>query len=613
MRKLLLFITVFTVLNISLSAVYADDVFFEKKKDAEKYGELLEEVEVGETTYYKADVDNAEEAVEKVETAKINKPFKCMGYSKDKKNSVLYEPHLYNNGIFTLHLKGFKGKKVEVAVLDTDFAALSDINYDYDNAYDAVENKPLKKHSKSSADHGTMVAGVIAGVENSNGIIGTAPKATVLPIKILIAEDDEEEGDEYEEDEIVDGKIVDESARSIYDALLYLDEKLDDGKLENLRIVNMSFGAFDPSAINNKTVKYYTDTYMYYKEIADMIKHLHKKHNITFVAAAGNEGITTYGEPGEEDYDYFGDNAVFPADCSYVVSVAMHDRFNRLSTESNMHKKTDLVAFGEDMVSYGGDGKLYAYEGTSCSAPVVSGIFALMYSANPELSESEVLSALKDTGTILRKDISGESDRIESDYKGKTVVNATFAYNKLFNKSLKIDPKYAFEGDILDNKTSVLYTKGNILDHNWFSGYSIYGLSKEEIPGFKFTRKTTDDSVQYKMTVQGKNFVTRTHTYSMKKYAAPKVKVTRNGSTVTVKYTKVKADSLRIKTGSKTKKIINTKTSGKYTFTSKNKCTVEVTPFFHAYYKDIFEGEGDDEVYKMVYKDYYGDKIKKTI
>ena len=85
-----------------------------------------------------------------------------------------------------------------------------------------------------------------------------------------------------------------------------------------------------------------------------------------------------------------------------VISVASTDQNDKLSTFSNYGKKTvDVAAPGSKIFSTIPGGEYAFKSGTSMATPHVSGIAALIMSAYPGLSASDVKEALLEGGIEL--------------------------------------------------------------------------------------------------------------------------------------------------------------------------------------------------------------------
>jgi subtilisin family serine protease len=125
------------------------------------------------------------------------------------------------------------------------------------------------------------------------------------------------------------------------------------------------------------------------------------KHDVLFVAAAGNSSYNNDS----------GKNASFPATYDYenIISVAATDKNDKLASFSNWGPKTvHLAAPGVDILSTMVGNKYndaifkfaslkLAWEGTSMAAPFVSGAAALVWSAHPNYSVTEVKAKLLST------------------------------------------------------------------------------------------------------------------------------------------------------------------------------------------------------------------------
>ncbi|TYS14519.1 S8 family peptidase [Rossellomorea vietnamensis] len=244
--------------------------------------------------------------------------------------------------------KSVKGKGVTVAVLDTG----CDIDHEdlqgrvvgtrnFTNDDDGNEENVTDYNG-----HGTHVAGTIAANENGSGVVGVAPEASLLIIKVLAGE---QGSGRY--DWIVDG----------------IQYAIDQG----VDIISMSLGG--PSD---------------YGPLHDVIKQA-VAANISVVCAAGNEG----------DENAETDELSFPACYNEVISVGAIDFERNSSYFTNSNNEVDLVAPGEKILSTIPGGKFAEFSGTSMSAPHVSGALALVKlleeaSFDRKLSECEIYAQL---------------------------------------------------------------------------------------------------------------------------------------------------------------------------------------------------------------------------
>lgn len=210
------------------------------------------------------------------------------------------------------------------------------------------------------ADHGTPVAGIIAGIRGNNtGIEGIAENVQIMVLRAVPS------GDEYDKD-----------------IALAIRYAVDNGA----HIINMSFGkAFSPQ-------KSFVDDAVKYAE----------QHNVLLVHAAGNDGKNidnTDNFPTKQLLD--GTRA---SNWIEVGAVSMNADKEFSAVFSNYGKKNvDLFAPGVDIVSLAPENMYDKMDGTSFASPVVSGVAALVWSYYPELTASELKDVLMRSSTKYPK------------------------------------------------------------------------------------------------------------------------------------------------------------------------------------------------------------------
>lgn len=219
-----------------------------------------------------------------------------------------------------------KGKGIKVAVLDTgcdiSHPDLKDRVVGGRNFTDDDNSDPNSFRDYNG--HGTHVAGTIAAHENDAGVIGVAPEADLLIVKVL----NKDGSGQYE---------------WIINGIHYAIE-------QNADIISMSLGG--PADV---------------PELHDAIKAAVDK-NILVVCAAGNEG------DGDDSTDEF----AYPGCYNEVISVGAVNLKRDSSEFTNSHNEIDLVAPGEGILSTFLNGKYATLSGTSMAAPHVSGALALI-------------------------------------------------------------------------------------------------------------------------------------------------------------------------------------------------------------------------------------------
>jgi subtilisin family serine protease len=192
--------------------------------------------------------------------------------------------------------------------------------------------------------HGTHVAGIIAAEKNDFGVTGVAYNAKIMPVR-------------------VDLRYSPESDGNIATGIRYAANNGADA-------INLSLGdSFDPLP----------QTALAIKEAVDK--------GVVVVISSGNDGRLQPDYPGRYATDF-------------GITVGAVDRNDAVTYFSNHAGTTPLdyvVAPGVDVLSTFPGNSYESKTGTSMAAPYVSGIAALILSANPNLSPAQVENALTAT------------------------------------------------------------------------------------------------------------------------------------------------------------------------------------------------------------------------
>ncbi len=213
----------------------------------------------------------------------------------------------------------------------------------------------------SDASHGTDVAGLVGAIRNNGyGIDGVADNVKLMIIKAVPI------GDEYDKDEA--------------NAIRYA---VDNGA----KIINMSFGKkISP-----------------HKEWVDEAFKYAAAHDVLLVQAAGNDNQDLDTKP-EYPNDTFADGSA--TDAENVINVGasgMKPDENLATTFSNYgQKNVDVFAPGVKITSIDSEAEFITDDGTSFSAPIVTGIAALILEYYPELSARQVKQAIMQSATSLK-------------------------------------------------------------------------------------------------------------------------------------------------------------------------------------------------------------------
>lgn len=214
-----------------------------------------------------------------------------------------------------------KGEGVKVAVLDTGVDLdHPDLKPNLLQGYNFVEPG---KEPWDDNQHGTHVAGIIAAANNDVGMVGVAPEAKIVPVKVL--------------NRAGNGSLLDVSKGIRW--------AVDEAKVD---IICMSLGSPNPV-----------------QEVRKAIQHALSKNVVCFVAA-GNAGVT------KEVY--------YPANYPETIAIGSIDENLCRSGFSNTGENLDFMAPGGRIFSTVPDNWYAILSGTSMAAPFAAGVAALVLS-----------------------------------------------------------------------------------------------------------------------------------------------------------------------------------------------------------------------------------------
>ena len=229
--------------------------------------------------------------------------------------------------------------------------------------------------------HGTHVAGIAAASMNDFGVIGVAPNANIMPIKVL--------------DQNGSGLIVDVAAAIQWAA----DNGAD--------IINLSLGGSSATLVERDAINYATGK------------------GALVVAAAGNCGDpATYLLNRCPSLDAIS----YPAAFDNAMAVASTDQNNQQSSFSTQNSYVEIAAPGSDIFSTYLGGTYFSGGGTSQATPHVAGLAAAVWSLNPSLTNTQVRTILNDTAVDLGspgRDIQFGNGRIDAFAAASQSLQAT--------------------------------------------------------------------------------------------------------------------------------------------------------------------------------------------
>ncbi|HEX2357747.1 MAG TPA: S8 family serine peptidase, partial [Micromonosporaceae bacterium] len=230
-----------------------------------------------------------------------------------------------------------------IAVVDTGVNGLHpDIKGRTVTGYNAITNVVTAAGAvtdDSTFGHGTMVAGIAAAnTSNGIGVAGVAWVGRVMPVKVL-----DSSGSGYDSD-IAEG----------------ITWAADHGA----KIINLSLGGPGDSPALHSAISYAVG------------------RGAVVVAAAGNTGDGT---------------PLYPAAYPEALAVGATDAAGNLTDFSSWGDWIDVAAPGFGIVSTGRGQDYFIGDGTSFSAPIVSGVAALARTMYPTLTPAQVMGRLRFT------------------------------------------------------------------------------------------------------------------------------------------------------------------------------------------------------------------------
>lgn len=252
--------------------------------------------------------------------------------------------------------------------------------------------------------HGTRVAGVVGAVGNSFGISGVCRKISLVPIKF-------------------DGSIAD-----VQRALTYAGNN-------DIKIVNMSFWNFPDCQLLHDAIESF---------------------NGLFVCIAGNDGENIANTPN------------YPASyhlCNMLVVGAINSDGNKYTNSNYGINVVDIYAPGDGVLTTNLNNSFTVGAGTSISAPHATGVAALLLSIEPNLTASQLKTAiLEGADDIVIQVPTGPGGSLENQYVKKLNAYGAVKY-VLANYS---STPYTLNGNTIDTSHTVLANNDYFINDNVF-------------------------------------------------------------------------------------------------------------------------------------------------
>jgi subtilisin len=283
-----------------------------------------------------------------------------------------------------------KGAAIKVAVLDTGIdGSHEDLHLVLkggDNTIDAGSSSYDDGHG-----HGTHVAGTIAATDNTVGVVGVSPGIDLYAVKVL----------------------SDSGSGSTSSVIAGIEWAV----YSKIHIVNMSLGGGGTTSLKDACDNAYGA-------------------GVLLVSSAGNSG----------NRRGTGDNVSYPAAYDSVIAVAASDSSDSRASFSSTGPAVELIAPGVSILSTLPGNKYGSYSGTSMASPHVAGVAALVWAADPGLSNEQVRNILRTTAEDLK---------LSSNHQGYGLVRADLAVAAVFPTDPEI--KYTLTVETLARGRLILW------------------------------------------------------------------------------------------------------------------------------------------------------------
>ncbi len=255
-----------------------------------------------------------------------------------------------------------QGRGITVAVLD------SGVNPGVSDLAGAVSAGPDLTHTGTAVSnaawgqHGTWMASLIAGhghAGGGSGILGIAPRARILSIRVITDHDDPGYN-RYQHEP------ADSIQRSLAQAIRFAVHR-------GAAVISMSIGYSSPSADVRAALQYAID------------------HGAVIVASSGNSGDSSFART--HSYAPYS----FPAGYPGVLAVGAADSNGAPAGFSSDNLSVQVSAPGVNVPAQGRDGQYWEVSGTSPACALVAGVAALVKASYPRLSPALVGQAIIST------------------------------------------------------------------------------------------------------------------------------------------------------------------------------------------------------------------------
>lgn len=311
---------------------------------------------------------------------KLKDPFEATVEASTAGRFHMDDTHLYAHdivieqnemlGVPKMHGQGYRGEGMLIAVLDGGFMGV-DAQEPFQHLRDenrivAARNYVVNDDSVYQySDHGTKALSTIAGFIPDK-FIGTAPMASFI---LCVTEDVDREFRIEEYNWLFAAEFADSAGADIVST-------------------SLGYSTFTDGSMN------YT-----YEDMDGETSVITRAADIA--ASKGMVMVTSAGNEGNKQWKYIS----APADGDSVLAVGAlrsgqlaKTGFSSFGPTADGRIKPDVMALGEQVLTVNANGRLVRSNGTSFSAPLISGLVAGFWQANPDLTNMQVLDRIRKSG-----------------------------------------------------------------------------------------------------------------------------------------------------------------------------------------------------------------------
>ena len=268
-----------------------------------------------------------------------------------------------------------QGRGVTVAVIDSGVnPEVSDLTGSVLTGPDFTR-VPTPDTDPNWGKHGTWMASLIVGHGHAgdSGIIGVAPQAKVLSIRVITDKGDPN-FNAYEHESAA--RSQGELATAINYAVSH-----------HASVISMSLGYSLQSQPVRRALQNAYD------------------HNVVVVASAGNSESQAGTPAGQAPYS-------FPANYPGVLAVAALTQGGQLAGYSSNNLSVQVAAPGSSVPAQGRDGRYWIVTGTSPACALTAGVAALVKARYSDLTDSQVIDAITSSTTPASRPAGGYNDQV---------------------------------------------------------------------------------------------------------------------------------------------------------------------------------------------------------